>query len=281
MARKKRVRKMKRRNPIRRRKSAKRVAAGKKAARTRKRRKNARKANPVKRRRVIRRRRRKNSWPEQPIRHKRASHKGWGRRRRAKKGYAKPKTYMRKGVKQFARWRNQGKEFWISAGVAALGGVLATILVAQASKKMQEMQDSVPDSVPDNVVKYAPAIIPVGAAFLLAKFAVPKVSAKNKNLVNGLSLGLAIAGMLAAASIILPPDLKAKIGMGGYVRSMKGYTNTPFLASYAPSRRYAPNGLSGIKNRRNVVPYGLGLPLETRQYNNFNWQGVLSKSVFE
>jgi len=273
--RRKRVRRMKRRNPIKRRrfgrKSAKRVAAGKKAARTRKRRKNARKSNPVKRRRVsrvVRRRRRRNSWPLQPRRHKKASRKGWGRRRRGVRGYRKPRTYRRKGVARFALWRNQGKAFWMSAGLAAVGGVLATILVAQAVKKM-------PAGVPAGIAKYAPAIVPVGLAFLLLKFAAPKVSASNKNLVHGLSLGLAIAGILAGASLILPADLKAKIGMSGYVRSMRGYTNVPMMASYAP------NGLSGLGNGRTVKPYGLGLPLETRQYNDFQWQGVLSKSVFE
>lgn len=276
--RRKRTSRMKRRNPIKRRrfgrKSAKRVAAGKKAARTRKRRKNARKSNPVKRRRVVRRRRRRNSWPQQPIRHKRASRKGWGRRRRGVRGYRKPRTYRRKGKSLFGLWRNQGKEFWMSAGLAAVGGVLATILVAQIAKKM-------PATVPAGVAKYASAIVPIGFAFLLLKFAAPKVSASNKNLVHGLSLGLAIAGILAGISTVLPADLKAKIGMGGYVRSMRGYTNVPMMASYAP------NGLSGMgrmgnnNGGRSVKPYGLGLPLETRQYNDFNWQGVLSKSVFE
>jgi len=169
-------------------------------------------------------------------------------------------------------WRNQDKAFWMSAGLAAVGGVLATILVAQIIKKLPATMEA---KTKDVITKWAPAIIPMGAAFLLLKFAAPKVSASNKNLVHGLSLGLAITGVLAAASQILPPDLKAKIGMSGYVRSMRGYTNVPMMASYAP------NGLSGLGNGRTVKPYGLGLPLETRQYNDFQWQGVLSKSVFE
>lgn len=232
-------------------------------------------------RRKKRRTRRKNSWRKQPIRHKRASKKGWGRRYRGKKGYKKPRR-KRGSVSKFGfpKWRNNTKSWLKAIGIGAAGLLGAKVLSHYADKALSKSGKNPLAVAAGNLT---PVVIPVAASFLMLKYG--KKVVKDDSLRKSLTTAFGMMGVWMALKMFVVPKLPAAAqdaeavgdneagNVKGYVRSMKGYTNVPMLESYAASK--------GLGAAKRDVPYGTGQPLEERTYNQFKWQGTLTNSVFE
>lgn len=246
--------------------------------------------------RRVRRTRRKNSWYKQPIRHKRASRKGWRRRRSGKKGYKKARR-LRGSVKKsgFPLNRNNTKLWLTTIGIGAAGLLAAKMISHYADKALSKSGKNPLAVAAGNLT---PIVVPVAASFLMLRYGSKLI--KNPSLVKSLSTAFGMMGVWMALKMFVVPKLPAGAqgaeavgdeaglgpgGMGppeeggvngvrGYVRSMRGYVNVPMLSSYAASRGMGAAG-------RREVPYGTGQPLEERTYNQFRWQGNLTKSVFE
>lgn len=231
-----------------------------------------------KRKRRVKRRRRRNS-----IRHKRASKKGWGRRKRGIKGYAK--TRRKRGsvrVWGFPRHRNVNKA-WMT-GIAIGGATLlgAKILSGYVDKYLSKGGKNPLAVTAGNLT---PVVVPIAASFLLMKYGNKII--KDQSTRSTVVTATGMAGVLMAIKMFIAPKLPAEVqdveekgeaenegnNQSGYVRSMRGYRTTPMLESYRASK-----GMGAVRQQ---IPYGTGLPIVERNYNNFKWQGTLAKSIFE
>lgn len=161
-----------------------------------------------------------------------------------------------------------------------------------------------------------PAAIGIASMVFLTKKA-PKYA----KMIYGVGFGLTVASGIAVYNqVVANVKIKNKdsqlptIGgslMGyttypfsGYVRSMRGYVRSP-LAGYVPANlgqleQRIPRTLgepvtyrgaiapAGVKSQRalayqplSVKPYGMGMPKESRRYNEFDFSGVYGDSVYE
>jgi len=231
-------------NPVRRRRrkgtKAKRSAAAKKGWRKRK-----RSYNPVRRRR----RRRRNTWFKQPIRHRRASTKGWFKRKRGGKRKTRSgSTYyyrttrgqrhkqprksrgayrMWRNPKHFIRTRNPNGIKDIALPVAlAIGGLVGASLLM--SKLPATIKAKIPTVAGVNLGIFVPAVAGITIMSILTK-----KMPKHSKLLYGLGFGMVLATGLGVYNTLIAPKIGlpaagAMAGyvttpMSGYVRSMSGY----------------------------------------------------------
>jgi hypothetical protein len=274
---------------------------------------------PVRRRRRPSARRR-NYWKGNTEGHRKASRKGWSRRKRcfyrsrrtgrrrmlrASTGYVykKPRKSRVKGsrVKRFNAWRNRRRNFGLDTLkhvlLVAAGFIGAAILIAKVPQAWK-------DKIKVSGMDLAPALIPLAAGVGLM-FATTKVSALSKHagIINAIALGLTVSGgvfLLKEGIKKASPELAGKLGVSGwietpfstrgYVPSVRGYV--PRVGEYLPSGLGNPNGMPSIPgiNRSlaipgsramSEVPYGTGLPKTVRDYNRFAWAGVYGDSTYE
>jgi hypothetical protein len=200
-------------------------------------------------------------------------------------------------------WRNPMKEMILPLAVGALGFLGATILLKKTPSTLTSKM---------NVAGFdlAPIAIPLVAAFGLM-FLSKKVGflAKNQKVVAGLAFGLGLAGAVAGVGAILnKTGIGPKLGLSGYtVHPMAGYVRRPFsgyvtragmgqledrrIRTLGDAVKYQgampPHGAMVPMERAvayspaAVKPYGLGLPIEERRYNEFDFGGVYSNANYE
>jgi len=236
---------------------------------------------------------------------------------RVKSGKRRGKTYKRsktasRGKRRgsFVAWRNPGAQGFLKmAGIVAGGYFLSRILYkfTAGSAAAQGMLAKSPA-----IANLAPVVVPMGLGFLMATWGAKKAPAKWKGLVGNLGIGVAIAGMIGAIDRYIIPrigaETTAKLGLSGYTTSpfsgyvpagMSGYTRSMGqmeerypgdVASLGASVEYRgtrPAGLLGPARKgldysaSAVKPYGLGVPRESRRYNNYTFGGVYDTSVYE
>ncbi len=231
---------------------------------------------------------------------------------RTKRGtpYKRPRKARRgKNVGTFRAWRNPGATGFLKmAGVLAGGYFLSRILYKFTAGSAQGSQMLAKSPAIANI---APVAIPMGLGFLMSTWGVKKVPAKHKGLVGNLGMGVAIAGMIVAIDKFVIPKIgptATKLGLSGYTTSpfsgyvpsgMSGYTRSmgqmedrtaggiASLGAAVEYRGTRPAGLLGPARQGldyapgSVKPYGLGVPRESRRYNNYTFGGVYNQSVYE
>lgn len=269
--------------------------------------------NPVRRRR--RRyfrsyRRSDNPWFESPHpgkRHRAAAKKGWKYRRRGVryyKGkriplvskwtgyrYRKPRGYSAKRH-HFPIWRNPmmlGESGIIAPlALAALGFIGSAAIMAN-------LPDSIKDKmlVGENKFNVGAVAIPLavglGLMFLAPK--VPALQPYTKHLFFA-AVGFGVAGVVSGiGQAVKGTEFGKKIGFSGYVKRplLSGYVRRPMLSGYTVARSLGqvdtqlsvPAFETAGAPAPAIKPFGVGMPTETRRYNEFDFGGVYGRSVYE
>jgi len=190
-------------------------------------------------------------------------------------------------TKRFQLWKNQTKDFFMTAGIAAIGAIAAAFLVKQLHEKVLSKNASTAKLNVESVSIIAGA----AGAFLLFKYG--NKLTKNKNLIYGLSMGLAFFSAITVMREYLipqlPADLKSKLGLGSYVLGgyvhapMRGYVHSNVRGYLTAPRSIAPGSMGALRDIGVGPAARFDTPTEgnERQYDKFRWQGVFSKSVFE
>ena len=157
-------------------------------------------------------------------------------------------------------------------------------------------------------------LIPAAVGLLAMKFLTKKAPNQAK-MIYGLGFGLVLASGMGLYNMFVAPKLGLPAAgsmsgyttypFSGYVRSMRGYVRSP-IAGYVPSNlgqmeariprtlgqavtyRGALPPAGVVDSERalayqplSVKPYGVGLPKESRRYNEFDFSGVYDNSVYE
>lgn len=265
---------------------------------------------PVRRRRRYFRKYRRddNPWFESPHpgrRHRAAGKKGWKYRRRGirwykgkriplrskwtGKIYRRPKGYSKKRH-HFPIWKNPmmlGETGIIAPlALAALGFIGSSAIIT-----------NLPSSIKDKMVvggyNLAPVAIPLAVGLGLM-FLAPKVKflqPYTKHLFFA-AIGFGVAGAVAGiGQAVKGTEFGKKIGVSGYVKRplLSGYVKRPALSGYTVSRTMGqvntqlsvPTFESAGAPLPAIKPYGVGLPTESRRYNEFDFGGVYGRSIYE
>jgi hypothetical protein len=233
---------------------------------------------------------------------------------RTKRGTRVRRPYKSKRTGRYSIWRNPDmlKDIALPLGLASLGFIGSALLMTASPVQSQISKLS------PGAQKAAKIGVPIAAALGIMMFA-PKVKAlaKYSKHMYFLAFGLAMAGGVAGLREVLSgTGIGAKLGLSGYVSTpMSGYVRRP-LMGYVRQRglgqleERAPRTLgSAMKRGGSVVnyrgnqvpahvpsqtmnrvkgylpgaskPYGLGLPQDTRRYNEFGFTGVYDKATYE
>ena len=285
------------------------------ASRPKRRRATAKRRSPVRRRRRGRLTKARRSAIMKNVWRKR---RGQGRykpiRRRSKRTgryYKVGRVRTRRGRKykkarkvrgRYPRWKNPGYLKVRNPELKDMGMAVALAVAGMAASGiiMKKLPATITSKFPVVAGFNTGALIPGIVGFLLMKYGTKKMP-KQAKLLAGVSLGLMITSGIAVASRFIPG-----FSLSGYVTTpMSGYVRSP-LGGYVRAR-----GLSGLDERRPrtlgdpvryrgelpppgmpseravaytpamAKPYGLGMPLESRRYNEFDFFGVYDKSTYE
>jgi hypothetical protein len=247
-------------------------------------------------------------WWDNHIGHVDASKRGWSFRRKGVryvkgkriplkskctgKPYRKPSGFSVKRH-QFPIWRNP-MLFGEGGIIAPLA--LATLGFVGSAAIMANLPDSVKEKMivgeekKFNVGAVAvPLAVGLGLMFLAPK--VKPLQPYSKHIFFA-ALGFGIAGAVSGITqAVSGTEFGKKIGVSGYVRRplMSGYVRRPLLNGYTVARSM---GQVNIQNSVPMLesagapspaikPYGVGLPTESRRYNEFDFGGVYGRSVYE
>jgi len=208
------------------------------------------------------------------------------------KTYRKPKGFSVKRH-HFPIWRNPmmlGESGIIAPlALAALGFIGSAAIIA-----------NLPESIKDKLVvgekhniDLKPVVVPLAVGLGLM-FLAPKVEflkPYSKHLFFA-AIGFGVAGVVAGAGLALKDtEFGKKLGFSGYVRRplLSGYVRRPLLSGYTVSRSLGqlntqlavPTFESAGALAPAIRPFGVGLPTESRRYNEFDFGGVYGRSVYE
>lgn len=233
---------------------------------------------------------------------------------RTRRGRRVKRAYKSKRTGRYSIWRNPDmlKDIALPLGLASLGFIGSALLMTAAPVQSQIAKLS------PGTQKIARIGVPIAAALAIMTFG-PKVKAlaKYSKHMYFLAFGLAMAGGVAGLKEVLSGTaIGTKLGLSGYVSTpMRGYVRRP-LMGYVRQRglgqleERAPRSLgsamkrggSAVQYRGAMVPahvpsqtmtravgylpgsskpYGLGLPQDTRRYNEFGFTGVYDKATYE
>lgn len=233
---------------------------------------------------------------------------------RTRRGRRVKRAYKSKRTGRYSIWRNPDmlKDIALPLGLASLGFIGSALLMTAAPVQSQIAKLS------PGTQKIARIGVPIAAAVAIMTFG-PKVKAlaKYSKHMYFLAFGLAMAGGVAGLKEVLSGTaIGTKLGLSGYVSTpMRGYVRRP-LMGYVRQRglgqleERAPRSLgsamkrggSAVQYRGAMVPahvpsqtmtravgylpgsskpYGLGLPQDTRRYNEFGFSGVYDTATYE
>lgn len=160
--------------------------------------------------------------------------------------------------------------------------------------------NSLPDSIKEkmkvgNEKKFDVGSVAIPMAIGLGlMFLAPKVKALqpySKHIFFA-AVGFGLAGAVSGINQSLSgTEFGKKFGVSGYVKRpvLSGYVKRPMLNGYTVARSLGqvntqmtvPTFESAGAQAPAIKPYGIGLPTESRRYNEFDFGGVYGRSAYE
>jgi len=205
------------------------------------------------------------------------------------KTYRKPKGFSVKRH-HFPIWRNP--MMLGESGIIAPLALAALGFIGSAA-----IMTNLPATVKDKLVvggyNLGPVVVPLAVGLGLM-FLAPKVEflkPYSKHLFFA-AVGFGVAGVVAGVGQALKDtEFGKKLGFSGYVKRplLSGYVRRPLLSGYTVSRSLGqvntqlavPTFESAGALAPAIRPFGVGLPTESRRYNEFDFGGVYGRSVYE
>lgn len=164
------------------------------------------------------------------------------------------------------------------AGATLVAGAVAAMFL------MKKLPPTVTSKLVVAGKNLSPVLVPIAGGIGLAVLATKVKGLKpHADKLHLASLGMVTFGLLSALDVY---GVKQKLGIAGYVPSMRGYV--PSMRGYVPSANLGQVGpgrsivpLSSPRLASGGRPYGTGAPKDQRSYNKFSWAGVYDGSNYE
>lgn len=197
------------------------------------------------------------------------------------------------------RTRNPGwKDLAVPAILGAVGMVGALIVVGKLTRGADPLlkADFLVMGEGATAVDLKPIVLPVAAGAATALL-LPKYLPKYSKHIYAIGLGLIMAGAFTAINTFviakMAPETKEKLGLSGYVTTpflsgyvrrvggVGGYVRNQGLGQVEPGMRSQIPGMSASRALPPGAPYGKGMPVPMRNYDQYRFGGVYQTSSYE